>query len=384
MRIGIIGLGLGGATAAAALHRHGADVTVFEQALEIGEVGAGIATLPNTIRLLHRLGLKEQLKAIGCPAVNPAVRNAAGDVLHLMSTETIDDTPGYFFHRAELLDTITALLPTDRVRLGQRCIGVQETADKVEVRFENGAPESFDVVIAADGIKSTILGSVVAPAAPQFSNLVAYRGLIPNTPDIALDFGGLWTNRERYIVAFPVSGGTRVNFAGFVPTTGLPEESWFAKGSRDDLVAEFGDWDPLIQRIVGSVEETFRWGVYFRDPLPHITSRRIALMGDAAHPMLPHAGQGAGQAIEDAFALGELLNACSAAQVPERLAAFEALRLPRATAVQSASKANAQFMHNAFPVPPGSERPERASPTQWISDYDVMAEAAKSLRGLVG
>ena len=382
MRIGIVGLGLGGAAAAAALIQSGADVTVFEQALEIREVGAGIATLPNTIRLLRRLGLEAQLETIGCRADNPAVRNAAGDVLHRMSTESFDGTPGYFFHRAELLDSITALVPPERVRLGRRCVGVLENADEVELRFEDGTSETFDVVIAADGIKSAILGSVVTPAAPQFSNLVAYRGLIPNTPDIALDFGSLWTNRERYFVAFPVSGGTRVNFAGFVPTTTLPEESWFAKGSRDDLAAEFGDWDPLIRRIVGSVQDVFRWGVYFREPLAHITSRRIALMGDAAHPMLPHAGQGAGQAFEDAFALCELLRDCRTEQVPERLATYETLRLPRATAVQSASRANAQFMHSAFPIPEGTVRPDRASPTEWISNYDVMHEAAQRLHAL--
>jgi salicylate hydroxylase len=379
MRIGIVGLGLGGATAAAALHRYGADVTVFEQAPEIREVGAGIATWPNTIRLLRRLGLEAAMQAIGTRTQNPPVRTAAGDVLHRMSTESYDDTPGYCFHRAELLNTIAALVPANRVKLGRRCIGAREEAHQVELRFDNDTSEVFDVVIAADGIKSTLLGSVVAPSHPKFSNLVAYRGLVPNTPDIALDNGNLWTNRERYLVAFPVSGGTRVNFAGFVPTQDPPEESWFMQGSRSDLAAEFAGWDPVVGRIIAAVTETFRWGVYFREPLPRITSRRIALLGDAAHPMLPHAGQGVGQAIEDAFALGEILRDSKSSEVPDRLAAYEALRLPRATAVQSASRANAEFLHKAFPIAPGATRPERASPTEWIINYDVVSEANRRL-----
>jgi salicylate hydroxylase len=95
--------------------------------------------------------------------------------------------------------------------------------------------------------------------------------------------------------------------------------------------------------------------------------------------MLPHAGQGVGQAIEDAFALGELLRDCAPFEVPERLAVYESLRLPRATAVQLASKANAEFLHNAFPIDVGAKRPERASPTEWIINYDVVTEARDRL-----
>jgi salicylate hydroxylase len=286
MRIGIVGLGISGATAAAAFHKYDANATVFEQAPEIREVGAGVASSPSTIRLLRRLALEEKLKAIGCESVGAGVHNAAGEVMHHMAQPpSPDGTPGYFFHRAELLQMIAALIPPDRMRLGGRCVGALEEADRVELRFEDGASEVFDFVIGADGIKSAILGSVVPPAPPKFANLVAYRGLVQNGPRIALSGGSLWTDLDSYFVAYPVSAGKLVNFAGFVPAEGRPEESWFMQGSRDDLATRFGTWDPLIGRIIETVETTFRWGLYYGDPLPRITTRRIALMGDAPWTM---------------------------------------------------------------------------------------------------
>jgi salicylate hydroxylase len=384
MRIAIVGLGLGGASAAAALHQYGADITVFEQAPEIREVGAGIASSPSTIRLLARLGLEDKLAAIGCPSFGNGIHNAAGELLHKVTLPNTDGKPAYFFHRAELLETIASAVPPERIRLGQRCTGATEKDAGVELRFENGAAQTFDLVIGADGIKSVVLGSVVPPAPPIFANLVAYRGLVPNTPEIAMTGGSLWTDLESYFVAYPVSSGKRVNFAGFVPSTGRPEESWFDQGKREDLIAFFSTWDPLIGRIVRAVETTFRWGLYYRDPLPHIRTRRIALMGDAAHPMLPAVGMGAAQAIEDAFALAELLRDCSPADVPERLAIYEELRLPRASAVQATAIANAQFMHKSFPVDPDKPRPQVTASMEWILNYDIVSETRKLLQEKIG
>lgn len=384
MRIAIIGLGIGGATAAAALLRYGLDVTVFEQAPEIREVGAGLASSATTIRLLARLGIEEKLVAIGAPASQGVVCNAAGKPLHTIGSASPDGKPGYYFHRAELLEAITSVIPRDRVRLGRRCIGAREEADRVELRFEDGASEVFELVIGADGIKSVILGSVVPPAPPIFSNLVAYRGLIPNSPEINMTGGSLWTDQDSYFVAYPVSSGKLVNFAGFVPATGRLEESWLTQGSREELIALFSTWDPLIGRIVAAVEATFCWGLYYRDPLPHIRTARIALMGDAAHPMLPAAGSGAAQAIEDAFALAELLRDCAPSDIPERLEIYEKLRLPRASAVQATAIANAQFMHKSFAVEPGKIRPQETASMDWIMNYDIITEARKCLQEMAG
>jgi salicylate hydroxylase len=379
MKIGIVGLGLGGATAAAAMARRGLNFNVFEQVPQIREVGAGVATWPNTVRLMNRLGLADRLSQIGCAAGSNPIRNAAGKVLHHVPPKSYDDTNGYCLHRAELLQCLAALIPPDRIRLNSRCVAVSIVGETVAVTLQDGSCESFDVLIGADGIHSTIAPLVTQEVEPIYSNLAAYRGLVINDPEDRFEEGTLWTDRRKYFVAFPVSGGRLINFVGVVPTPGTPEESWFMEGRTEDLRAEYASWDPAIGRILSRVETTFRWGLYYRNPTPNMVRGRLALMGDAAHPMLINAGQGVGQAIEDGVALAVLLDGARAADVEERLRLYEHMRLPRATAVQDLSRRNAQFMHEVFPLQPGESRPERASPVEWILDYDVEREAERLL-----
>ncbi|MTD56552.1 FAD-dependent oxidoreductase [Amycolatopsis pithecellobii] len=379
MRIGVLGLGLGGATAAATLSRRGHEVVVFEQAPEIKEVGAGIASWPNSVRLLRRLGISDRLAEIGAVRRQREVLDQHGNWIGDFAGESSDGTPAYFFHRAELLSTISGLVPSDSVRLGRRCEAVEESPTSVRLRFSSGPDEEVDLLVGADGIRSVAQGAVVPPAPPVYSNLVAYRGLVPaeDTDSPILGRGGVWTNREKYFLAFPVSAGRQINFVGVTPTDGLPDESWFAEADKDDLRREFLDWDPVIMSVIDRVAGTFRWGLYFRSPLPRMVSNRIALLGDAAHPMLIHAGQGAGQAIEDAFALAVLLEGAKPEDVPDRLQEYERLRLPRATQVQLASRRNAQFLHHAFPLADGEQRPTGLFDPSWISEYDAEQEALR-------
>jgi salicylate hydroxylase len=382
MKIGIVGFGIGGATAAASMVRRGLDVTVFEQASEVREVGAGVATWPNTIRLLKRMGIDERMAEIGCELGDNPIRTPDGTIQHHVYQRTYDGTTGYYFHRAELLKAIASLVPEDRIRLGSRCVRAVTDGQGAELELENGEVHQFDVLIGADGIKSVTINAVTDATPPIYSNLAAYRGLVPNQGDAHLDFGTLWTDRKRYLVAFPVSGGRLINFVGVVPTPGRPDESWFMSGDKADLLGHFGTWDPKVRAIIGGVSETFLWGLYYREPLERIVEGRIALMGDAAHPMLIHAGQGVAMALEDGVALGVLLDGATPENIQARLHAYEQLRLPRATAVQTLSRRNAQFIHEVFPLDDGVPRPDRMSPVEWIVDYDVEAEAEKVLSQL--
>ena len=379
MRVGIVGFGIGGATAGAAMAKRGIDFTIFEQAQAIREVGAGVATWPNTIRLLSRMGLSERLREIGCVVGTNPIRNRGGEVLHHVPPNSYDDTPGYYLHRAELLEAIASLIPRERVRLGAQCKKVEQNGDKVFVSLKSGEVEEFDVVIGADGIKTVVADAVIGASQPIYSNLSAYRGLVSNEGPVRLDGCNLWTDRKKYFVAFPVSGGRLVNFVGVTPTEGLPEESWFMQGDVAALANEYKDWDPVVQRIISSAKETFRWGLYYRQPSQRIVEGRIALMGDAAPPMLIHAGQGMGQALEDGVALAVLLDGATQATIVQRLLQYQELRLARATAVQKLSRHNAQFLHEAVPLDPGEQRPERQSPVEWIVNYDVEREAEKLL-----
>lgn len=379
MRIGIVGLGLGGATAAAALTHRGCDVTVFEQASEIREVGAGVAIWPSTSRLFRRIGLTEALDRIGVRAKEFSAHDHKGNRIAGPTTVGEDGAPTYFLHRAELLQLLSQRLAPQQLRLGKRCVGVMENGGHARLVFADGETREFDVVLGADGIRSVVQGAIVPPSAPLFSRLAAYRGLVPNTAEIAMDDGSVWTDRKRYLTAYPVSSGRLVNFVGVVPAADLPEHSWSMKGSVTALAAEFEGWDPRVRRIIDTVQETYLWGLYYRRPFPRIVNGRVAVLGDAAHAMTPHAGMGFGQAIEDGFALSVLFAGCTAAEAPERLQMYQTLRLPRTAEVQAITRRNAQFFHEVVPLAPGESRPDKLHSMRDLVAYDVEAEARKIL-----
>jgi len=147
---------------------------VFEQSQEVREVGAGIATWPNAVRLLQGLGLTGRLAEIGTRVDKPSVRDKLGNLLHYMAAQSEDGAPGYYFHRAELLREITALVPPSCIQLGKRCVKAEESAHSVRLWFEDGASEEFDAVVAADGIHSVVHSAVIPASTPIYSHLAAY------------------------------------------------------------------------------------------------------------------------------------------------------------------------------------------------------------------
>ena len=192
---------------------------------------------------------------------------------------------------------------------GHRCSGFEQDGDTARVTFANGATAEADIVIAADGIHSELRPHVFPPSQPVFHGSVAYRGLVPHErlPHWPTDRWQMWLGTGRHFLVFPVRAGKLINYVGFVPTDEQMKESWSAPGDPDTLRREFAGWDPRIQEVLGEVQQTFRWALYDREPLPGWTKGRLSLLGDAAHPMLPHLGQGANQSIEDGMALAIIL-----------------------------------------------------------------------------
>jgi len=150
----------------------------------------------------------------------------------------------------------------------------------------------------------------------------------------------MWLGKGRHFLAFPMRAGTLINFVGFVPENEATKESWSAAGDPDALRREFAGWDPRIGYLLGRVEATFRTALYDRDPLPTWTRGRLTLLGDAAHAMLPHLGQGANQSIEDGMALATILTNTDRTTVLAALLAYERLRRDRTAKVQSGSREN--------------------------------------------
>jgi salicylate hydroxylase len=257
------------------------------------------------------------------------------------------------------------------VRAGHRCTGFSQDAGRATAGFADGTAATADVVIGADGIHSVLQGFVVEPAEPVFSGVVAYRGLVPRPDEYPADAMQMWVGESKHFLVFPVRAGQLLNYVGFVSSDTSVRESWSAPGDPTALAAHFAGWDPAIGEVIAAISEPggsgFQWAMYDRAPLPRWSSGRLTLLGDAAHPMLPHLGQGVNQALEDAVALATLLGACaSSADVPQALAAYEGLRRDRTARVQLGSRRNGAGYDSS-----GSQLTDR----RWIYEYDARAEA---------
>ena len=204
------------------------------------------------------------------------------------------------------------------------------------MKFADGTAAEADVVVGADGIHSELRPHVFPPSKPLFHGTISYRGLVPRErlPDWPMDRWQMWAGPKKHFLVFPVRHGEMVNYVGFVPTDEEMKESWSAPGDPEVLRREFHGWDPRIGQVLEQVDRTFRWALYDREPLPTWTRGRLSLLGDAAHPMLPHLGQGANQAIEDGIALATLLARADTASAPACLLAYERLRRERVAEVQ--------------------------------------------------
>jgi salicylate hydroxylase len=384
--VAIVGGGIGGVAAANALLRRGMEVCLYEQAPALAEVGAGVAIQPNGARMLRRLGLGEELGRFGARWVDPQFRRLDGTYAAAMwPPELASKIEFYGMHRADLLAMFVDRLPAGVVHTGHRCIGFEQDDEQATLTFANGARATADVVIAADGIHSTLQQFVVAPSPPLFSGSVACRGLV-SAASVAWPTGAMrnWLGAGKHFLVFPVRAGELINYVGFVSTDERTKESWSAPGDPAALAREFAGWDPLVEAIIAQVKTTFRWGLYDREPLATWTRGRLTLLGDAAHPMLPHAGQGANQAIEDGVALATVLSRADRTSAPRALLIYERLRREHTAGVQLKSRLNGA-RYEASSGDLGARDRQLAAQHQeraWIWNYDAEAEASAAAAGL--
>lgn len=385
LRVAIVGGGIGGTTTALALRRAGIDVRVFEQAKEFAEVGAGVALGPNAVRLLGRLGLKQRLDAIASrPSAYQRRRWHDGKVLADSSRSgVLGRRMSLTVHRAQVLDLLLGGVPAGSLIPGRRCTAVEQRDDEVRLTFEDGSTETADVVVGADGIHS-VVRATYRQDTPVFSGKIAYRGLVPME---RLSFLGedrhlhrMWLGPGQHFLTYPIAADTLMNVVAFVPADGTwTVESWSSPGDVRRLAEHFDGWDPAVLGIIGALDQTMRWALYDREPLPRWSVGRVTLLGDAAHPMLPHQGQGAGQCVEDAIVLARCLGQAEPDTVPDWLRLYERIRKERTERVQHASRVSGEIYDLTDP----EEQERRAASTlntkgEWIWNYDADEEFDKA------
>lgn len=364
-RVAIVGGGLGGLAAALLLRRSGIEATVYEQAPVLREFGAGIVVSPNMVRPLARLGLDAKLAevAVRLEAAWEFRRWQDGRVLFVQpmgaACREMYGVDCYVAHRADLHALLREALPADCLRLDARCVEVQQDADRAWIKLRDAAGRDevvhADAVIGADGIHSIVRDAVVPRVEARFSGLCAFRCLVPaeQAPEMARrPVHTLWLGPGRHFVHYPIAAGRLVNVVAIVPAGDWRTESWTAEGRVQDLLAEFAQWDARLVQLAAAATETRRWALYDRQPLERWTNGRIALLGDAAHAMLPFYGQGAAQAIEDGVALAACLR--DVRDVPAALRHYEELRAPRANEVLRMSRG--REVRNHLPDGPEQER----------------------------
>ncbi|WP_349903259.1 FAD-dependent monooxygenase [Parafrigoribacterium humi] len=343
LKIAVVGAGMGGLTAAIALTRiAGADVTIFEQAKELKEVGAGVQLTPNGERALNYLGLFDDVKKVTAEYDQPGIyrREDGTRIGEQVWTDSSGKYAPLGLHRADFIDLLTSVIPQERILLQHRVKAVRDMTSSVELEFENGSREEFDLVIGADGIHSTVRESMVGSSDPVYSGSVVYRGVVESArlPKTWLMTHQIWMGEGKHFMTYPVRQRKLINFVGFMPRDESVEESWSAEGNLDDLTTAFDGWDPELCQFIKLIERTNWWGLYDRLPLLDWTWGRVALLGDSAHAMLPHAGQGVNMAIEDSVSLAVLLEGVSSDRAAKALKSYEALRLDRTASIQVASR----------------------------------------------
>ena len=381
LRAAVVGGGIGGLAAACALRHRGIEVAVFEQAATLGEIGAGLTIFPNSLRQLERMGLRDALAAVGARLGDGSeYYRSDGTVVGPITTTDSQGWNGvYGMHRADLLDVLAACLPDGIVHTGHRCTEFEQDAGMARLKFANGNTAEADIAIAADGIHSALQRYVVEPTAPEYSGVRAYRGLIASDklPGWREAAHQVWMGDGKHFMAYPVRSGTLLNYVGFVPTKDATAESWSAVGDRDEFAAAFEGWDPRVVRLLGAVETCFWWGLYDRRPLARWSNGRLVLLGDAAHAMLPHLGQGANQAIEDGVALAVLLEGRSPADVPAVVKQYEQLRRLRTDMIQAEARKNGLRFDSRYASLEQRDR-EIANSREFrrsLFDYDVESAA---------
>lgn len=367
-RIIVAGGGIAGLCVALVLRRHGVDVRILEQSPELTQVGAGIQISANGMRVLRWLGLDDEMRAVACnPRTFRAVDWRDGRELHTIAYRE----EHYQLHRADLLDVLKANLPEAVIQLGERLAGITQTGAAVVVESDR-TTYAADALIGADGIHSTVRNLLFDADKPRFAGHICWRFVVDSDKLAAVPEPLTWHGPHGHVVMYPVSAGRRVNVVAYVESDKWFEESWHLRATRDEVHQAYPGWDPLIHELIDGADIINKWAMFERDPLPNWTKGRVTLMGDAAHPMLPYLAQGAVMAIEDAYALGTLL-----AHLPseDALQTYQALRLPRATAVQRAARSRRAMMESA----PADGESETAISVEQVYDFDVVAQVAQAL-----
>ena len=350
LSVAIVGAGMGGLTAAATLRQAGIEVQVYEQARQFARIGAGIQMLPNSMKVLRRIGVEDRVRDFAFEPKSHLNRVAdTGEVIiELPMPEDRYGAPYLCMHRGDLHEALLSIAPPDIVHLNKTLVGLDQGEGQVTLSFADGTTAQADAVIGADGLHSVVRELLVGPEHPRFSGRVAYRGVFPSELmdgyELPQSRTKWWGEDGHIVIYYTTADRSEVYFVTSLPepTEWLTPESWSARGDVEELRAAFAGFHPEVRTVLGAAPDCHKWAILERDPLPTWSQGRVVLLGDSCHPMTPYMAQGAATSMEDAAVLARCFE--EADDIEGAFQMYENHRKPRTSRIQAISSANT-WMH---------------------------------------
>ena len=373
----LAGAGIGGLAAALACARIGVPVQLFERSPALAEVGAGIQLGPNVTRLLKGWGLQTGLQAVAAYPENLLIRSAESGTLlgrlRLGEQALVRyGAPYATVHRADLQALLLQAVQacgSAQLQLGQAITGFDQDAARACLHHADGRQTQGALLVGADGLSSRVRQQLLGDGPPRLTRHLAYRALLPQAAlpaALRCQDVVVWLGVGLHVVQYPVRGGDWLNVVALVESrledskTG-DRSGWDHAATGADLMRELKGETPELLALLQAMDGWRLWHLQIRQTISspaQMAQGRVALLGDAAHPMLPYLAQGAGMAIEDAQALGQAL--AQGGVTPAALAHYAQARWQRNARVQRRALRNGRIFHASGPVRWGRDLAMRA------------------------
>jgi len=387
LRVAIIGAGIGGLALGLALRERGIAAEVFEQAPALAELGAAVGVGGNATRLLRRMGLLEELEAVATVPTELVYRRwRTGERIAAHPVRDGDSylqrvgAPWLGIHRAEYQRVLGTAYGSAGLHLEHQLVDLAQEPDVVTLTFANGRTAQADLVVGADGVRSAVRKCVSGEEEIVYSGTSGFRGIVPRAAVPALpdpEAIQFWMGPDAHLLHYAIGGAAEeINFLAVVEgPRSWDADRWLTDVGREEVLAHFDGWHPAVAEMIDAGAPAARWGLFVVQPLLRWYRGRVVLLGDAAHAMLPHHGQGANTTLEDAFTLAALVAAADGGDLEPVLASYQRLRRARTRQIARSSWDTNALLHLRDDDPDLPRRDEKmrrfADDFGWIHEFDT-------------